>query len=195
MPPTTDPKIFGIGLSRTGTRSLARALAILGYKSAHYDIGLKALNISPTAITPNYDKIAAWDALTDIPITATYPQLDRYFSGSRFILTVRDMDSWLKSCKRHHAASRAHYTKQHSIELDNILTLRKAVYGNTRFTRARFAAVYDQHQADALRYFQNRGADLLIFNIQDGAGWDPLCSFLGKPVPEQPFPHENRSNK
>ena len=23
-------------------------------------------------------------------------------------------------------------------------------------------------------------------------GWEPICKFLGKPVPDQPFPHENR---
>ena len=23
-------------------------------------------------------------------------------------------------------------------------------------------------------------------------GWEPICKFLGKPVPNQPFPHENR---
>ena len=23
-------------------------------------------------------------------------------------------------------------------------------------------------------------------------GWEPICKFLGKPIPDQPFPHENR---
>lgn len=22
-------------------------------------------------------------------------------------------------------------------------------------------------------------------------GWEPLCKFLGKPIPDQPFPHKN----
>lgn len=26
-----------------------------------------------------------------------------------------------------------------------------------------------------------------------GSGWEPLCAFLGKPVPDQPFPHLNES--
>lgn len=30
---------------------------------------------------------------------------------------------------------------------------------------------------------------LLVFEPKDG--WEPLCKFLGKPVPDQPFPHVN----
>jgi hypothetical protein len=26
-------------------------------------------------------------------------------------------------------------------------------------------------------------------------GWEPLCKFLGKPVPDQPFPHINDSEQ
>ena len=31
---------------------------------------------------------------------------------------------------------------------------------------------------------------LLIYRI--GEGWEPLCNFLGKPIPDVPFPHCNR---
>merc|ERR1712046_15702 len=31
---------------------------------------------------------------------------------------------------------------------------------------------------------------LLVYRM--GEGWEPLCKFLGKPIPNQPFPHENR---
>ena len=33
--------------------------------------------------------------------------------------------------------------------------------------------------------------DLLIWNVKEG--WEPLCKFLGKPIPEQPFPHDNKT--
>ena len=32
--------------------------------------------------------------------------------------------------------------------------------------------------------------DLLVWNLKEG--WEPLCSFLDKPIPEDPFPHENK---
>ena len=33
--------------------------------------------------------------------------------------------------------------------------------------------------------------DLLIWNVKEG--WGPLCKFLGKPIPEEPFPHDNKT--
>ena len=32
--------------------------------------------------------------------------------------------------------------------------------------------------------------EILEFKPQDG--WEPLCKFLGKPIPSEPFPHVNR---
>ena len=33
--------------------------------------------------------------------------------------------------------------------------------------------------------------DLLVWNVKEG--WEPLCKFLGKPIPEKPFPHDNKT--
>lgn len=30
---------------------------------------------------------------------------------------------------------------------------------------------------------------LLEWKVEDG--WEPLCKFLGKPIPDEPFPHTN----
>jgi hypothetical protein len=35
--------------------------------------------------------------------------------------------------------------------------------------------------------------NLLEFNPTDG--WEPLCKFLGKPIPATPFPHVNNTNQ
>ncbi len=32
---------------------------------------------------------------------------------------------------------------------------------------------------------------LLVFDVRDG--WEPLCRFLGVPVPQANFPHKNKS--
>ena len=31
---------------------------------------------------------------------------------------------------------------------------------------------------------------LLIYNVREG--WEPLCKFLGVPIPSQSFPHRNK---
>lgn len=32
-----------------------------------------------------------------------------------------------------------------------------------------------------------------LLEYELGTGWEPLCKFLGKPVPSVPFPHVNES--
>ena len=34
---------------------------------------------------------------------------------------------------------------------------------------------------------------LLVFNLS--SGWEPLCEFLGRPVPSVPFPHLNKDGR
>jgi hypothetical protein len=66
-------KVFGIGLSKTGTTSLSAALAILGYRSKHF---------------PKDEDFARYDAFSDITVAMKFKTLDRFFPGSQFIYTV-----------------------------------------------------------------------------------------------------------
>jgi hypothetical protein len=186
-----DRKIFGIGLSRTGTKSLAAALSVIGYKAAHYDVSVKAVKVSEDGLTPDYGLINTWDALTDIPITSIYRKLDEYYPGAKFILTVREKHVWLDSCERHYSVDRSHYIQKHGIDPNLVLRLRQSVYGQEVFSRERFSSVYDLHLAGVLDHFRDRESDLLVLDICAKAGWPELCGFLGKPVPTVPFPREN----
>jgi len=43
-------------------------------------------------------------------------------------------------------------------------------------------------------FFSNKPKDrFLKFRIIDGDGWEKLCSFLDKPIPDVPFPNTNQS--
>ena len=33
--------------------------------------------------------------------------------------------------------------------------------------------------------------NLLVWNVKEG--WGPLCEFLGKPIPDGPIPHDNKT--
>merc|ERR1712141_450497 len=33
--------------------------------------------------------------------------------------------------------------------------------------------------------------NLLVWNLKDG--WEPVCKFLNKPIPNQPIPHDNKT--
>src|SRR6476660_2478699 len=82
-------KVFGIGFPRTGTTSLVRALNILGIASTHNPAGL---------LTDANDPVLdAFDGFADNPIPILYAELDARYPHSKFILTDRDVDSWLRS--------------------------------------------------------------------------------------------------
>ncbi len=176
-------KIFGIGLSKTGTSSLAHALEILGYRVKDYP-GIERYTpgdlscIDPTLLDQ-------YDALTDTPIPSFYRELDRAYPGSKFILTVRERAGWLQSCQKQFTEKLA--AKQN--EAHNRLFL--DLYGTTVFDAEKFAAGYDRFVAGVKDYFRDRPQDLLILDITGGEGWEKLCPFLGRPIPDLPFPKAN----
>lgn len=44
-------------------------------------------------------------------------------------------------------------------------------------------------------HFKDRQNDLLVVDFTQGAGWEELCGFLGRDVPDIPFPHANNKRK
>ncbi len=167
-------KIFGIGLSKTGTTSLNQALIELGYKSVHYPQRAELFS-------GDFGCLDDYDAATDIPIAPYYPQLDERYPGSKFILTVREVDDWLQSMER--------WLSQNRRPSEFVLRVRMAVYGVVAFHAGRLRYVYEKHVRDVKEYFKDRPADLLALNICAGEGWGKLCSFLNhKPVPPSAFP-------
>ncbi len=166
-------RIFGIGLSRTGTASLTVALRVLGYSVIQFPA--------------NLESITGRDAATDLPMAFYFREMDHLFPGSRFILTVRDLSAWLASCERFWKAHQAAFD-----ERPNLTWLHEQVYGTAAFDRRRFTAAYLRHQIAVRRHFAHRRADLLVLDVCGGAGWGALCPFLGVPEPDTPFPHHNR---
>lgn len=169
-------KVFGIGLSKTGTQSLNRALELLGYTAIHY----------PTKM----EQFEAFEAATDAPVAAEFETLDRRFPGSRFVYTRRDLSSWLDSFERH--LRRRPFKADREGLLGGRLSQR--LYGSVEFDQRLFAEAYQRHEQRVLRYFAHRPGDLLTLDIcNGGAGWPPLCSFLGVAEPAVPFPSVNRT--
>jgi 3'(2'), 5'-bisphosphate nucleotidase len=65
------------------------------------------------------------------------------------------------------------------------------LYGTNVFDEAKFANGYERFVAGVMEYFRGRPGDLLVLNVAAGEGWDRLCPFLGKAVPDMPFPKAN----
>lgn len=192
-------KIFGIGLSRTGTHSLVWALRCLGYRACHFPIGM--LRYTGGGLSVEMGRFDEYDALADTPIARTYKKLDQMYPESKFILTIRDTESWLKSCERHVGTSlEAAYQSRPSWWMEEqqgswhagvkecVLQLHRELYNSVHFDRAQYQDAYLRHLNDVKDYFENRTEDLLILDICGGEGWPKLCAFLDKPLPDEPFP-------
>ena len=182
-------KIFGLGLSRTGTTSLGEALEILGFSCIHYPHDEKTYS---ELAQGRYELsiMSKYDSATDISVAPFFPQLDEVYPGSKFILTVREESSWLRSLENHFS------------EIESVLEddaqfkcfadfINAAVYGTLVYSKARMKYARQNHHRAIIHYFSDRPDDLLIMNICAGDGWDNLVSFLGKPMPEIPFPSKN----
>jgi hypothetical protein len=175
-------RIFGIGLSRTGTKSLHAAAVILGLAAAHYPPLRYAIRWMDGQFGP--DTCGPYTLLSDVPVPAYYRDFDRAIPGSRFILTVRDEEAWLDSIEAHYRRSGPSHAGTGHRDL-----YRMATFGTFAFQRERFRDVFRQHNEGARHHFRDRRADLLVLDVaRDDDPWGSLATFLGEPRPDLPFP-------
>jgi hypothetical protein len=108
------------------------------------------------------------------------------------VLTIRDSAAWYESFRATIVERTAGLSPPHDSPL-------RAVYDLTRelILRGVFAgraadaeharAVYEAHNATVIGALPAQR--LLVYDL--AAGWGPLCAFLDRPIPREPFPHVN----
>ncbi len=178
-------KVFGIGMPKTGTSSLNAALEILGYRACHFPHDSTTVS-EIRAANFQLSILDTYDALTDVPIPAIYPQLDAAWPSSKFILTVRELESWLTSSRN------ADFNQVDAIPGRGSVReyYRELLYGCSVFSEELFARAFEAHHNKALDYFsREKKSQLLVMDIAGGEGWEVLCPFLGKSIPDCRFPH------
>lgn len=189
--------MFGIGLSRTGTHSLTQALHVLGFDTVHYPTDRATLE---TLIRGDarFPLLEHYDGITDITVAPYYEDLDQAWPGSKFVLTVRDEESWLRSCRDHWARYPSSWFDEDEKPTDAMQVhwfLRAAVYASYEFDAGRFRHTYRRHLEQVTSYFKGRDDDLLVLDVAAGDGYEQLAPFLGVPVPAQPFPHRGKKGE
>jgi len=186
-----NQKVFCIGFHKTGTSSLAVAFQIMGYRVCRRLGPLQDLIPDKNLIelirnqqTQEILKaIKPYDAFCDNPWPLFYKEIDVFYPGSKFILTIREENSWLKSVLQ--------YFKNSETEIREIIYGKASPIENEVIYLER----YRKHNAEVLAYFKNRPDDLLIIDIEKEENqWTTLCQFLEKEIPNQEFPHRNKSS-
>jgi Sulfotransferase domain len=173
-------KVFGIGAARTGTSSLGRAFVLLGFRHTSWDPALWEA-FERGDYEPIFAVAERFDSFEDGPWNGRdfYRELDGRFPGSKFVLTTRDPDSWLRSHERHFSAEGGRKIPER---------YRIADYAEQRDQILRD---YQARNEEVRSYFSDRPADLLVLDIVGGEGWERLGPFLGLKAPGRPFPHLN----
>lgn len=165
-------KVFAIGFNKSGTTSLHALFESLGLVSHH---GTRWRECDDLTLLRSYDCFS-----DDIP--EDLPKLDQLFPGSRFILQVRDLDTWVYSRLAH--IERRKQSGQHR--------------PNPRWDTTDESVRYWIHKRNeyhrfVLSYFAERPDDLLIVNfIRDPEAATKICAFLGYDrVVERPTKNAN----
>ncbi|MEV4754699.1 sulfotransferase family protein [Micromonospora sp. NPDC049559] len=199
--------VIGVGLGRTGTRSLKEALELLGLGPCHH---MSELFTNPSSIAEwlraaegepvDWERLyAGYRSTVDWPGAAFWRDLVAAYPEAKVLLTVRDPGRWYDS-----VAQTIHATRfadpdtmppavrerfdAHPELWDQPKVVETLVWQGTfggRFTdRDHALAVYEAHRA-AVRATVP-AERLLEFDVAQG--WEPLCAFLGVPAPDAPFP-------
>jgi hypothetical protein len=213
-------QVLAVGISRSGTESLREALHILGFNHTHHGFdtilapsSLEAIyrllqkKYTTAAEADRREKLTAKDfdeilsnsvGVSDLFAAEFAPELIAAYPDAKVILNVRrDLDSWHQSMQ-----STMGYFDRNPVDWDwckswfsaELFWVRQTMSRTMmpRFFRGNFASngkwVYQQHVA-MVKGLGLPEDQLLEWAVEDG--WEPLCQFLRKPVPDIQFPNGN----
>ena len=194
-------KIFVLGYNKTGTISLSQALQILGYSVLHTGSN----NFMETLIKFSnnlefnkgiLDGIDKYDCYLDYPIyePTVFSHIVYEYPDAKYISLTKNLDGYVDSVLR----DKIKRIRQGKFDNWNWLGVgdeevfknypdyqREWVKGRTNF----------KHKSNISLLFKNN-INYLDMNICDnGDGWEKLCKFLDKEIPNVDFPHKNKNIK
>lgn len=189
--------LIGSGLGRTGTKSLQAALNMLGLGPCYHmmEVFEDRGRAMPLWIEAGEGR-ADWDAIfngyrstVDYPSAAYWRELANYYPQAKLIHTVRDPEGWFESTQA--TIFRADGFAATAIASEGLLAdFFRSFTGplQGRLNDREFLIDYFRRHTEAVKA-AIPPERLLVYRVSEG--WEPLCKFLGVPVPGEPFPAEN----
>ncbi len=185
-------RVVGAGLGRTGTTSLKLALEqLLGGKCHHmFEVDenreqIPVWTAAANGTMPDWKRfLSGYVALVDWPGASFWPELTEAFPDALVLLSVREPESWYKS------ASETIF-KDDPEEGSSFDEMWRTII-RTRFCDD----LANKDKVIAAMHAHNAAVEAAIpeerlLRWQAGDGWEPICTALGVPVPDTPFPHTN----
>jgi hypothetical protein len=190
--------VIGAGVGRTGTYSLKLAINRLGFGPCHH---MEAVMQNMPAQVPLWaaalDGRADWSAIydgfgsaVDWPTAGFFRELAAAYPSAKFILTHRDPENWADSFGETIYKAMG-MRDQAPPERKAWLDMAYGVVAKTGFpegvSRDQLIARFIAHNEAVKAAIP--AERLLVYQVKEG--WEPLCKFLGAPVPDEPFPRTN----
>lgn len=195
-------QVIGAGFGRTGTLSMKAALEQLGYDKCHHmlevfasDEQLDMWHGISKGEAPDWDAVfEGFEASVDFPSSSYWRELAEQYPEAKIILTTRSFDSWYDSAyetiwpvSRDIPGWLTAVPKVRKIKEMTFGAIWDRLFNGGLEDKQSTRRVFEQHEADVKAAFP--AERLLIFHPKEG--WEPLCTFLDKPVPDTEFPNVN----
>ena len=195
-------KIICVGIGKTGTKSISKALRHLGYTVFDWEEHVFDFQDHWVDVFQNFAQLDVKrvykhaDAVVDARGIFFWEEILEAYPDSEVILSKREEDSWLKSLVNQLQVFEAVISRRFLAVLSP--TSRKQIFILYSHLTAILGSA-DPKSACVLRTryrMHNHRVKslvppekLLVYNVKQG--WKPLCDFLGCEVPTVAFPHEN----
>ena len=194
-------ELIGAGLGRTGTLSLKAALERIGYGPCYHGI---ELIVAPERgrlwLEQTQSGSHDWDgifhgyrATVDWPAAAFWRELVERYPDAKVLLSLRDADRWYDSVMNTIYPLMTQGPPKNAPEILHkfhemlyALIFERTFEGRLK-DRDHAKRVFEEHNQSVIDAVP--ASKLLIY--QPGDGWEPICRFLEKPVPNEDFPHVN----
>ena len=205
-------EVLCLGMCRTATESLNKALIELGYSPHKMQafLGKYRINIPlwEEALRAKYEGIGKrwgraeldvmlgdYDTLLDVPPILLVEELVEAYPEAKVILSLRDEDSWLRSMQETGGAQLTWWTYPYMWQFHERTRMRVGFFWKCMDYLCKKDL---SDQGPARQAFRDHNAlvrslvppeKLLEFRAEQG--WKPLCNFLGKEMPDRPYPRIN----
>ena len=179
--------VIGAGYGRTGTMSLKLALEQLGFGPCYHMVEVFKNPKAPQQWLdaalggpPNWtDVFEGFGATVDWPSASFYRQLAEAYPEAKVILSVRDPQAWFESTQATIFARDPSHAPD-KVWGEMVSRVVNDLFDGRMHDRDHVISVYEKHNAEVQRVIP--AERLLVYEASQG--WDPLCEFLGVPVPD-----------
>jgi len=207
-------KVIYAGFSKCATKTIAKALRLLGYNVYDYMENYEHLHDDWLEIYRNGATVEQLqrmyqgvDAVTGMPVYYFWEELLEAFPKAKVIFYERPIDDWYRSVLSQYKCDSSikkftnyfsptswKYEQYFEASIFAIFGFKQnmtSVFKKTIINEMLLKKAYKMHNS----YVKNNvpKEKLLIFHIEEG--WAPLCKFLKVEIPDIEFPHNNRKGE